>query len=333
MVACSRSALIRIGLSRYRRVCDVLNARWYSSDAVQTVSSQIVSSLCKLSRNENIPKQDPIPVSPPPGLGTRNETASKQSPIPMSPPSSSGTRNKTDSSNDAASVDDFEEATPPDVSSSNSSFFGSMNIVDASKTKNLQVPTTDSNNPSQALNINSSSDESDKERKSMGTSPLNVTIERGTSPAPLTLDVGTCTGPVMVEMGVSTLPELKDVATTTSCSQLLEEEKSLTESSEQNDHQQGSKELPPLKGHSSIDEQSGELTVGMLTEPTHRSTPRPLSVEGSDCRISTSKEDSDGRERGSYLPHIGERVLARWTDDGWYYKGMYNYNNVRNNCS
>ena len=77
----------------------------------------------------------------------------------------------------------------------------------------------------------------------------------------------------------------------------------------------------------SEDQLSGELTVGMLTEPIHKSTPTG-SVSGDDHTSihhhdNNQLDDSSNNITDSHLPKVGEQVLARWSDDGWYYKGIY----------
>ena len=154
------------------------------------------------------------------------------------------------------------------------------------------------------------------------TGPIVSVSERGTSPVPSLQDAGTSTGPIMVDTGIATLPEMKEVATITSeteFEQLVEEQKpTITNDT------MATEEITP--GQLSGDQSSGELTVGMLTEPIHKSTPTG-SVSGDDHTSiyhhdNNKLDDSSNNITNSHLAKVGEQVLARWSDDGWYYKGI-----------
>ena len=102
------------------------------------------------------------------------------------------------------------------------------------------------------------------------TGPIVSVSERGTSPVLSLQDAGTSTGPIMADTGISTLPEMKEVATITSeteFKQLVEEPKPTI-----TDDTMAAEEITPGQ-LSEQDQSSGELTVGMLTEPIHKSTP------------------------------------------------------------
>ena len=153
------------------------------------------------------------------------------------------------------------------------------------------------------------------------TGPIVSLSERGTSPVPSLQDTGTSTGPIMVDTGIATLPEMKEVATTTSeteFKQLEEPKPTIT-----NDTMAAEETTP---GQLSEDQSSGELTVGMLTEPIYKSTPTG-SVSGDDHTSihhhdNNKLANSSNDNTDSHLPKVGEQVLEHWSDDGCYYKGI-----------
>ena len=288
VVTCSRNALIKIGPVRYRQSCDEMMSRGGGSTEGQPRGgrvSRILSSLNRLSRVET--STAAVRRSPDPNYGSGMRLLRTPSPNTLS------VSTLDDEVGGAADNIMPSEDKPPDHS------FNNGCIVKSSSTGGL-VPV-----------------ERDSE---VTTGPIVSVSERGTSPVPSLQDAGTSTGPIMVDTGISTLPEMKEVATTTSETEfkLLEEPKPTI-----TDDTMAAEEITPRQ--LSGDQSSGELTVGMLTEPIHKSTPTG-SVSGDDHtsilrQDNNNLDNSSNENTDSHLPKVGEQVLARWSDDGWYYKG------------
>lgn len=146
-------------------------------------------------------------------------------------------------------------------------------------------------------------------------SPINpvyhgpVMLDRGTSPI-LLCDTGINTDPITESKGTITDPVKRDVATVTEWEEFELEEKErqekLQERKKDNEDQTEvvlEENTPHLSEeeddhHDSNSCMSQDLTIGML-ESTHISGPSE--------------------------PVPGEQVLSRWMDDGWYYRGMYEW--------
>ena len=288
-VFCSRSALIKIGLLRYRQICQVMSDKTcLCSDGVKDEPAAIVSSLNRIaSRKENQPVPIPVPVSTPVPVSV---------PVPV-PPSTIARTSSTDESSNANIEAGSQLSSTPTVfksSLSYSSFYDD-------KQDQSEVPADP------AIKDDNVEEESDDGEMR----PIHVTIDRGTSPEPLMFNIGTCTDPIMVDTSTSTLPATNEVATSTSdCLLVLKEEEMISEEESLKGKQNESmknESFERVGDDISTDKQSNDLTIGMLTTPTHSSTPLPI-----DKTLSSTRN-----------PHIKEQVLACWSDDGWYYKGTY----------
>ena len=76
-------------------------------------------------------------------------------------------------------------------------------------------------------------------------------------------------------------------------------------------------------------ESSDDETVSRHTSPLHTSTPQPSpqnEVTMADPSFSPSHSTMHPSHLHSLDPLIGQQVLARWPDDGWYYRGQNSLN-------
>ena len=307
LVFCSRSAVIKIELTRYREICEALGIKWrYDRQEEIPMVNRITSSINNISRREAPPIND-YTHTPSISIRSSPDNLSDVVPFGSSPgltPEKSLLVKKSRSSLCSSSLSSFdEEGGEGEEERGDGEEEGRESV-------HLSPATSLSND-----NMEDDGNESDREIEAIvqTTSALNVTIERGTSASPLLLDVGTCTGPMMVETGVSTLPETKEVATTTSLTASLGtneatdaaiETKKEVKDDITGDQRQKDNEATIFSG-----DESTRLTIDMLATPS------------TDIHVTPSIILH--RERDENWPQIGDQVLCRWADNGWYYKGVY----------
>lgn len=241
----SRSALIKIGVSRYRQICDIMRKKVPLIDDDTVSEGRITSSLVRLSRHGR--KEDEVDHAGQKEVPMEDEMGSNKS---MSEGGEDSTHNTT--ATDACNGTEVYGKSTPNETSSTDDFFN-----ETTPDKGGVVTT-----PSHPTSGHST-----------------VMIDRGTNPMPILVDIGVNTDPI---------DSVVDQVTTTTDNRPL---------TSHDDHVTNDNTT-----------ETDDLSIGMLgNDPIGRSTP---IVEG-----------GDRKGGGTYTPSIGEKVLARWSNDGWYYKG------------
>ena len=318
LIFCSRSALIKIELTRYREICEALGVKWrYDRQEEIPMVNRITSSINNISRREAPPINDHTHT---PSISIRSSPDNLSDVVPFgsSPgltPEKSLPVKKSRSSLCSSSLSSFDEegGEEEEERGEGEEEEGEEERGEGEEEGRESVHLSPATSPSNDMEDNENENDGEIEAIVQTTSALNVTIERGTSASPLLLDVGTCTGPMMVETGVSTLPETKEVATTTSLTASLGtneatdaaiETKKEVEDDITGDQRQKDNEATIFSG-----DESTRLTIDMLATPS------------TDIHVTPSIILH--RERDKNWPQIGDQVLCRWADNGWYYKGVY----------
>ncbi len=304
LVFCSRSALIKIELTRYREICEALGVKW-SDDRREEIPmvNRITSSINNLSRREAPPITDHTHTSSIPIRSSPDNLS--ESPFGSSPGLTPEKCLPARSSLCSSSLSSFEEEGEVEEEGGE----GEEERGEEEEEGEEGIHPSPVTSPPNDMEDNGNENDGEIEAIVQTTSALNVTIERGTSPSPLLLDVGTCTGPMMVETGVSTLPETKEVATTTSLGPDEATDTAIETRKEVEGDITGDQRHEKDNGATIFSgDESTKLTVDMLATPSTDRHATPSIILH--------------REREENWPQIGDQVLSRWADNGWYYKGL-----------